>query len=328
MESESTVPGQPSVTPLDYWKGHLEICRFDHWIKNIFVLPGVLVALEFAPSQVPGPALIARLLLGLLAIGFIVSSNYVINEVLDAPFDRKHPKKRFRPVPSGRVKIPLAYIQWIALMGLGLALATWISWPFTFVLGGLWIMGCLYNIPPIRTKDLPYLDVLSESVNNPLRMLAGWYIVNPSYFPSTNLLLSYWMIGAYLMALKRYAEFRDIADHQVAAGYRKSFQFYNENRLLVSVMFYSSASMLFLGAFIMRYKIELILSFPLVAWVMAIYMQLAFKKESAVQAPEKLYREPILMTSVILCSAVMIALLFFKIPQLSDFFAPTMPMHP
>ena len=38
----------------------------------------------------------------------------------------------------------------------------------------LWVMGCIYNIPPVRSKDLPYLDVLSEAVNNPLRMLAGW----------------------------------------------------------------------------------------------------------------------------------------------------------
>ena len=36
-------------------------------------------------------------------------------------------------------------------------------------------MGCLYNIPPIRTKDHAYVDVLSESINNPIRFLVGWY---------------------------------------------------------------------------------------------------------------------------------------------------------
>ena len=50
--------------------------------------------------------------------------------------------------------------------------------------------------------------------------------------------------------------------------------------------------MLFLGAFVMRYRLELILAFPLVALVMAIYLGLAFKPESAVVNPEKLYREP------------------------------------
>ena len=41
-------------------------------------------------------------LLGLLAIGLIASSNYVLNEVLDARQDAVHPEKRHRPVPSGR----------------------------------------------------------------------------------------------------------------------------------------------------------------------------------------------------------------------------------
>lgn len=320
-------PTPSPFTPREIFAGHWEICRVDHWIKNIFVFPGVLVALEFhSVSTLDWPRLLGELLLGLLATGLIASSNYVINEVFDAPFDRMHPKKRVRPVASGRVIVPLAYAQWLVLMVLGLALAVAISKPFALTLAALWVMGLLYNLPPIRSKDLPYLDVISESVNNPLRMLAGWYIVNPNYFPSTNLLLSYWMIGAYLMALKRFAEFRDIGDAELAGNYRKSFRYYNENRLLVSVMFYASASMLFLGAFVMRYKMELILAFPLIAFVMAIYMQLSFSRESSVQAPEKLYREPLLMIAVALCAAVMIALLFIDLPWLSEFFVPTMPV--
>ncbi len=51
-------------------------------------------------------------------------------------------------------------------------------------------------------------------------------------------------------------------------------------------MFYGSAAMLFLGAFVMRYRLELILAFPLVALVMAMYLDLSFKKDSAVQRPE------------------------------------------
>ena len=325
MENASHPPRPVFITTWNAIKGYLEICRFDHWIKNIFVLPGTLVALAFMPHPVDA-ALIENLLLGLLAIGLITSSNYVVNEILDAPSDLKHPQKRLRAVPLGRVFIPFAYAQWIVLMLGGLVLSAQISKPFLIVCAALWVMGCIYNIPPLRTKDVPYLDVLSESVNNPLRMLAGWYIVNPLAFPSTNLLLSYWMLGGYLMALKRYAEFRDIADHSIAAGYRKSFKFYSEERLLVSTMFYAAASMLFLGAFIMRYKIELILSFPFIAWVMALYMHLAFKKDSAVQAPEKLYREPMLMISVALCSVVMIGLFFVKIPGMASFFAPTMPI--
>jgi decaprenyl-phosphate phosphoribosyltransferase len=67
-------------------RGHLEICRFDHWIKNVFVLPGLLIALSVYP-EVINARLISNILIGFLAVGLIASSNYVINEILDAPFD-------------------------------------------------------------------------------------------------------------------------------------------------------------------------------------------------------------------------------------------------
>ena len=33
-------------------KGHIEICRFDHWIKNIFILPGILIAISLYPQGI------------------------------------------------------------------------------------------------------------------------------------------------------------------------------------------------------------------------------------------------------------------------------------
>src|SRR5215831_14931718 len=220
-------------------RGHLAICRFDHWFKNVFVLPGVVVALGMEPERLT-LALLPRLLLGLLAIGIVASSNYVINEVLDAPFDRNHPQKCRRPVPSGRVHVPLAYVQWIALGILGVGLGALISSGFTLTMLALWLAGCAYNVKPLRTKDLPYLDVLSESVNNPLRMLAGWFIVGPHAFPPASLLLSYWMIGGYFMAIKRFPDIRHIGVER-AVSYRRSFAYYDETRLLVTVMFYASS---------------------------------------------------------------------------------------
>jgi 4-hydroxybenzoate polyprenyltransferase len=269
--------------------------------------------------------LIMRILIGLASVCLVASSNYVINEVLDAPSDLAHPIKHKRPVPSGRVSIPLAYVQWLLLMVAGVALGLVISKAFAITVGVLWVMGCIYNIPPVRSKDLPYVDVLSESVNNPLRMLAGWFIVGNSSVAPGSLLLSYWMIGCYFMAMKRFAEFRDIGDQARAAAYRKSFAFYTEQRLLVSIMFYGSAAMLFLGTFVMRYRLELILAFPLVALVMAIYLFLAFKPNSAVQRPEGLYREPTLMAAVVGCALLAGVLLLVDIPQLPQIFTPTAP---
>ena len=306
-------------------KAHLQIMRLDHSIKNIFVIPGIAVPLSVIRGQLQWPTLGWHILIGFLATTLIACSNYVLNEVLDAPFDKLHPKKMTRPAAQGLVNVKIAYAQWLLMMVAGIVLALTISRLFAYTAGALWMMGCLYNIPPIRTKDKVYLDVLSESINNPLRMLLGWYMVTSTLIPPLSLLICYWMAGCYLMALKRFSEYRDIGNPQIAGAYRRSFQYYTEESLLTSVVFYASASMLFFGAFIMRYRIELILVFPFVALMMSTYFKLAYEHNSAVQNPEKLYREPLLLAETTLVSVMMIALLFIDIPILGRILAPTLP---
>ena len=303
----------------NYLQGHLEICRFDHWIKNIFILPGLLIAFSVSPQAIDFQFLI-NVLIGFLSAGLVASSNYVINEVLDAPFDALHPTKCQRPTPAGRVHIKWAYVQWIALMLVGLALASFVSQALVIVLFWLWVMGCIYNIPPVRAKDIPYIDVLVESINNPIRLLIGWYIISPPFQMPASLMISYWMIGAYLMAIKRFAEMRDISRNISARQYRKSFAYYTEQNLLVSIMFYASASMLFFGAFVMRYRLELILSFPLIAFIMALYLNLAFKEDGGAQAPEKLWKETPLMLASLICLILMVFLMNVSLPTFTAFF--------
>lgn len=185
----------------------------------------------------------------------------------------------------------------------------------------------MYNIRPIRTKDVAYLDVLTESVNNPLRMLLGWYMVASQLVPPVSLLCCYWMLACYFMSLKRFSELREIGSRDAAGSYRKSFKHYTEQSLLQSVVFYSSFAMLLLGAFIIRYRMELILSFPIVACAMCTYFNMAFTAESAVQNPEKLYKEPLLMTELGLAVVVITLLLFVDVPWLATAFTPSIPIH-
>ena len=70
----------------------------------------------------------------------------------------------------------------IALV-VGLALGALVDWQLVVTLFGLWVMGCVYNLPPVRTKDHAYVDVASEAINNPIRMLVGWYIVTSTVVP-------------------------------------------------------------------------------------------------------------------------------------------------
>jgi 4-hydroxybenzoate polyprenyltransferase len=298
---------QAKVSFAERLRAHLAIARLDHSIKNLFVLPGIIVPLSIYPGLMTRH-LMVTLVWAFVAITLVACSNYVINEVLDAPFDRLHPTKKERPAALGLVSIPVAYVQWILMMVAGVAIGWTISRPFAVTALVLWLMGCVYNIQPLRTKDVPYLDVLTESVNNPLRMLLGWYAV------------------AAFLALKRFSELREIGDHGLAGSYRASFKRYTQESLLVSVVFYASTAMLFFGAFVIRYRIELLLGFPLVALVMAIYFKLAFEQNSAVQNPEKLYREPRLMLWFTATVVVMVLLLFVRLPWLENIFMPTIPV--
>jgi len=180
----------------------------------------------------------------------------------------------------------------------------------------LLVMGILYNVQPFRTKDRPYLDVVSESINNPIRLCMGWLMAVPDAFPPSSLLLGYWFGGAFLMAVKRFAEFRTIGDKDVAGQYRRSFQFYTEENLLASAVFHAMAASLFLGVFLVKYRIELLLSFPFIALLFAWYIRMGYDEDSATQHPEKLLAERKFMVYVLLVTAIMGTLFVVRIEPL------------
>jgi decaprenyl-phosphate phosphoribosyltransferase len=308
----------PISAPRVRLSNHLSLFRLDHSVKQIFVIPGIVVAASLTGTYF-STGLVLRIALGLASVVAVASSNYVLNELLDAPFDRLHPTKCLRPAAIGSISIPLAYLQWLVCGIAGFVLAYLVSKALFLSVLGLWIMGCFYNIPPVRMKDIPYLDVLSESINNPIRLCVGWYIVTATVVPPVSLLVAYWMLGAYFMALKRFSEYRQIGC-EPAMRYRRSFEFYNEEALLTSVLFYAATAMLFFGAFVMRYRMEMVLAFPLIALLMAVYFNLAFVQDSPVQNPEKLYREPRLMVLLAACSFVLCVMSFVNLPWLTQVF--------
>jgi len=298
---------------------YVQIARVDHWFKNSFMLLGVLLAFFYEPSLCTWRSL-PSLSLALLATCLIASSNYVINELLDAPSDRFHPVKKHRPVPSGKILPALALVEWVMLGTLGLSLS-WLVNPHFAASGlALWAMGVVYNVPPIRTKELPYIDVLSESMNNALRLFLGWFALIDDRFPPLSLTLAYWMLGAFFMATKRFAEYRRIGNPESAAKYRKSFGYYTEDRLLISMFFYVTACTLFTGIFIVRYHMELILFIPMAAGFFAYYLKLGLQVDSPVQHPEKLHRERAFVVYMLASVTLFILLMFTHIPALYDVF--------
>jgi 4-hydroxybenzoate polyprenyltransferase len=298
---------------------YIQIARVDHWFKNAFMLLGVVLAIFYQPEVATWSSLIP-LTLAVVATCLVASSNYVLNELLDAPRDRLHPEKKHRPVPSGLVSARVAYVEWLALAAVGFAIALSINLYFFASALFLWVMGIAYNVPPMRTKEWPYLDVLSESINNPIRLLLGWFALVTGHVPPLSLVISYWMIGAFFMAMKRYAEYRHIGDRRVAAAYRRSFEYYTDEKLLVSILFYATACALFAGIFIVRYHLELILFAPFAAGLFAYYMHLGMLPDSPVQNPEKLYRQRGFFAYMVLCTVTFVLLMFTSIPFVYDLF--------
>jgi 4-hydroxybenzoate polyprenyltransferase len=295
---------------------YIQIARVDHWFKNIFILPGMVAAFLLEPSTQEWSSLLPAAL-AFMAACLVASSNYVLNELLDAKTDRFHPLKRDRPVPSGQVVIPLAYLEWLLLAVAGFALVSVVSLPLLLSVAGLWLMGIIYNVPPIRSKDVPYLDVLSEAINNPLRMLIGWYGVRASLFVPSSFLLGYWMIGSYLMTAKRFAEFRTINDPMKAAQYRSSFRFYTEERLANAMLAYACAFMFLMGVVMVKYHVEFILAFPLLVVYLAYYNSLTFERDSVAETPEKLYRDKVLMILTLLVGVTLWGLAYLRWPTLN-----------
>ena len=301
---------------------YVSVARPDHWFKNIFVLPGVVLALFFQPDLLT-PGVWVRVAWGLVIACLIASANYVFNEILDAPTDLHHPVKCRRPIPSGQARVPVCWGLWAALSLAGLGLAWLMNPGFGWAGTALWVMGILYNLQPIRLKDWPYADVLSESLNNPIRLALGWFSTGLAAPPPLSLALTYWMFGAFLMAAKRFAEYRNLADPARAARYRRSFGYYTEEKLILSIFFSAMLFALNGGFFIARYHFELILAAPPLAYTMAYYMHLAYKPGSPVQYPEKLFRARKLVFLVLVSFAACTFLLFMDWPGFRRVFHST-----
>lgn len=219
------------------WLQYVAIARPHHYGKNVLVIVGAILAFQFYPEPVTTQSLLL-LLRGLCATCLIASSNYVLNEILDAHCDRHHSAKRNRPLAAGHISPRLALVEWCVLGAIGQWIAATINQTFSVLAITFQLMAIAYNARPVRLKDIPYLDVLSEAINSPLRFLLGWALVIPLQFPDAEIILAFWTAGAWEMARKRRNELQFLQNPTIAACYRKSFTHYNENRLLASMVLY------------------------------------------------------------------------------------------
>ncbi len=264
-----------------------------------------------------------QVVLGLIVAVCIASANYVINEYLDREFDKYHPTK------SRRRAVERDLRGWRGRHGMDGIRGGWPRRgldspaprcsPLRVIFA---LQGIVYNVQPLRSKDKPYWDVISESINNPLRLMIGWVMVDPHTLPPSSIILAYWLGGAFLMAAKRYSEYREIvASHgaELLIRYRASFAGYSEVSLGISCFVYGLLSTFFLAIFLIKYRVEYLLLVPVVIALFGYYMALSSKPASSAQNPEKLFRERKLIALVVLLVVTFVVATFVDMPALSVF---------
>ena len=300
---------------------YLKIARPDHWLKNVFIVFGHAVAWTLVPGVEPDSRTMALAVFSLVPACLIASANYILNEILDAPYDRLHPTKRLRGVPAGKVKVPVLWGFMGGLVAAGFALSlAFFPAGYSLALGLLLISGLVYNVPPLRLKDRAFADVIAESFNNPIRLWLGWYALVPSLsvVPPLSIVLAWWAFGGLLMTGKRYSEFRFIGDPEVSGAYRRSFRTYTEPRLLLAMITYTALFCFCAGVAIAAYPRlnNLVLVFPVLLVAVLAYFRHAMSEVGARLEPEQLLQNKWIIAATLATAGLTVWLLTTQLPIL------------
>lgn len=180
----------------------VQLLRPHHWVKNGFVLAGLLFG--HAWDQ---PGYVAAALLATLAFCLAASAVYAFNDARDVERDREHPDKDRRPVARGAISAGAALGIAAVLAAAALGIAAWAGWQVAAAAGAYLALNAAYSL---GLKHVPVLDVFLIAAGFMLRLLAGTWGIGIE--PSRWLLACGFLLTLFLGFAKRRAELERLAD--------------------------------------------------------------------------------------------------------------------
>jgi decaprenyl-phosphate phosphoribosyltransferase len=167
-------------------KDLIKLLRVDNYIKNLFIIAPLFFSGMMSKSDLIIDVIIVAVLFSITS-----SSIYILNDIIDIDFDRNHPKKRLRPIPSGKIKISNAILLAVFLCVFSL-IAVYLNYKIVFIYLLIYlilnIFYCLYG------KRISIVDIFIISIGFVIRIKIGSCVGNVE--------LSHWLIiMTFLVAL-------------------------------------------------------------------------------------------------------------------------------
>ena len=149
---------------------YVKLFRLNNWVKNLFIFLPLFFSGEFFT-----PVKIINTFYVTLSFSLVTSFIYIINDIFDKEFDKIHPEKRNRPIPSGKISVKKSMILGICLLSLGL-IGLWNISFDSFLLSIFYLtLNLLYSL---KLKQIPIVDFVIVATGFVIRILIGGEIGN------------------------------------------------------------------------------------------------------------------------------------------------------
>lgn len=277
-------------------RGLIRTMRLKQWVKNGFIFIPVLFDRKISLSN-PQPLINVMIAFGLFCL--MSSAVYVLNDLVDVRRDQAHPKKKFRPIASGQLPIPIARIAAIVLPIIAFGGALFFNVPLAIVIALYYLKDLAYSF---YLKNVVVLDVLVLASGFILRVVAGVVVISVTNF-SAWLYICVGMLALFLAVGKRRQEM--VLMGSDAGSTRKILKEYNIDLLNDMLRMVMSGSIMSYSLYAIEARTSfggqlMIFTIPFMLYGIFRYMYLIHVKGEGGAPDEVLFKDKPLLTSVIL----------------------------